>query len=148
VKILIKSWFVVLALLNPSLNAAVAQELAVIVNPAYEGELDSQQIERIYMGNLTVLTPYDLPDSSPLRKRFYSGALGKSMQQVNATRAKQVFSGRGRAPEELINPKAMKSVVASDPNAIGYVPRSAVDDSVKVLMVLGEETGGAREKPF
>lgn len=136
-KAFIKSWFMVLALLNLSLDAALAQEVAVIVNPEYAGgELDDRQIEQIFMGRLTTLSPYDLPDSSPVKERFYARGLGKSMQQINSARAKLIFSGRGRAPEQLVNSRAVKSVVAGNPKAIGYIDKSAVDDTVQVIKII------------
>lgn len=131
-----KPWLLAMLIFSPTCIALANNEVAVIVNPAYEGDLDKNRIEQIFLGQINTMRPYDQPDSSPVAERFYNAATGRSMQQINAQRAKLLFSGRGRAPEELINSRAVKSAVARDPQGIGYVEKSAVDDSVKVIMVL------------
>jgi len=39
-------------------------------------------------------------------------------------------------PATLASAEAMRRYVAADPNAIGYVPSSLVDDSVRILFRL------------
>lgn len=131
---MIKSSLFVLLILSPIGNAA-SQEIAVIVNPAVDASaIDPEEVKRIYTGRSTSLTPYDLPESSHIRNEFYKGATGRNGRQIKAVWAKLVFSGRGRAPEELINSKAIKRTVALDPQGIGYIEKSAVDETVKVVM--------------
>jgi len=47
-----------------------------------------------------------------------------------------VFSGKSQPPKELPDASAVKKAVASDPKAVGYIDKSAVDASVKVLTAL------------
>jgi hypothetical protein len=47
-----------------------------------------------------------------------------------------VFSGKGQAPKELADNAAVKKAVATDPKAVGYIDKSAVDGSVKVVSTL------------
>jgi ABC-type phosphate transport system substrate-binding protein len=138
-KYTVKPWFLALLMLTPVYNAA-AQELVVIVNSGYEAadQLNESTIEQIFLGKRNVMRVYDLPDSSPLKRKFYNLATGRSIEQVKAMRAKLIFSGRFNEPEQLINSRAVKSVVASNPGAIGYVEKSVVDESVKVVLELGD----------
>ena len=50
--------------------------------------------------------------------------------------AKQMFSGQGSPPPTVGDDAAVKAKVASDAEAISYIPMSMVDDSVKVVLEL------------
>lgn len=47
-----------------------------------------------------------------------------------------MFTGKGQAPIILQDAAAVKKAVISDPKAIGYIDKAAVDGSVKVVMSL------------
>ena len=124
-------------LMSCSAGYAVAEEIAVIVNPACEiSSIDRQQIEQIFTGKSNVLRPYDQPESSPIKEQFYKTITGRNMEQIKAMWSKLVFSGRSQFPEELINSKAVKRTIALDPQGIGYIEKSAVDNTVKVVLTL------------
>ena len=55
---------------------------------------------------------------------------------MKATWARLTFSGKGVPPKELPNSADVKKFVAGNPNAIGYIEKSAVDASVKVVLSL------------
>lgn len=136
---MVKFWLFVLLILSPAGNA-VSEEIVVIVNPAVDASaIDPEEIKRIYTGRSTSLTPYDLPENSRIRNEFYKIATGRNSRQIEALWARLVFSGRGRAPEELINSKAVKSTVALDSRSIGYIEKSLVDGTVRVVMTLTPE---------
>ena len=78
--------------------------------------------------------PVDLPESAPLRDQFYSKVACRTAMQVKATWSKLVFSGKGIPPKELGTAADVKRFVAANPNAIGYIEKSAVDASVKVVL--------------
>ena len=44
-----------------------------------------------------------------------------------------MFSGKATPPKELGSSADVKKFVASNPDAIGYIEKSAVDSSVKVV---------------
>jgi hypothetical protein len=90
----------------------------------------------IFLGKNTNSTPLDLPESSPVRAAFYSKVTGKEAAQVKATWARLVFSGKAQPPKELPDAAAFKKAVAADAKAVGYIEKSAVDASVKVLTSL------------
>jgi ABC-type phosphate transport system substrate-binding protein len=48
-----------------------------------------------------------------------------------------VFSGKATPPKELLSSSAdVKKFVAANPDAIGYIEKSAVDGSVKVVLTV------------
>lgn len=136
---IIKYLLFLLLILSPIGNA-ISEEIAVIVNPAFDAStIDKNQIEQIYMGKSTTLRPYDQRKSSPIRQAFYKLTTGRSARQMKALWAKLLFSGRARPPEELVNSKAVKRTIATDPKGIGYIDQSEVDNTVKVVMTLQTE---------
>jgi len=76
----------------------------------------------------------DHPEGDALRDQFYTKVTGKSAAQVKAAWSRLVFSGKATPPKELANSSEVKKIVASNPNSIGYIEKSAVDSSVKVLL--------------
>lgn len=127
----------IFALLFAASTGVQAENIAVIVNPDYEGaSINRQLIEQIYMGQSVRMTPYDLPNSSPVKEQFYRRLTGRSLAQVEAIWSRLMFSGRARPPDQLINAKAVKRTIASNVDAIGYIVESSVDDTVKVVLTL------------
>lgn len=116
-------------------TSAGAAELVVIGNPA-AGPLNKEQVADVFLGKSASFTPIDQSDGSPAYADFYRKATGRDAAQVKATWARLVFSGKGQAPRQLADAAAVKKAVATDPHAIGYIERSAVDASVKVLLAL------------
>jgi ABC-type phosphate transport system substrate-binding protein len=45
-----------------------------------------------------------------------------------------VFTGKATPPKALPSSADVVKAVAADPNAIGYVEKAAVDDTVKVVL--------------
>jgi hypothetical protein len=122
----------VLALAAASVAAA---DLVVIANPA-AGPLTKEQVTDVFLGKSQAFTPIDLPDSSAAYGEFYRKATGRDIAQVKATWARLVFSGKAQAPRQVADAAAMKKAVAADPKGVGYIEKSAVDSSVKVVFSL------------
>ncbi|MDI4634326.1 hypothetical protein J7U46_14810 [Pelomonas sp. V22] len=118
-------------------------QVAVIVSPKSPmTALTADQAAAIFMGRSTTLpsgataAPADLPDSSGVREQFYSKAAGKSAAQVKAAWSRLTFSGKATPPKEIPSAAEVKKFVAANPDAIGYIEKSAVDATVKVVLVL------------
>lgn len=79
--------------------------------------------------------PIDQPEFNPLREEFYSKVTNKPATQAKANWAKLYFTGRGVPPREGTGSDDVKRIVNSTPGAIGYIGRSSLDGSVKVLYV-------------
>ena len=90
----------------------------------------------VFLGKSQAQAPVDQSDGSPLYAEFYRKATGRDVAQVKATWARLVFSGKAQAPKQLQDSAAVKKAVAADPKAIGYIEKSAVDSSVKVVLSL------------
>lgn len=122
--------------------ALLAQaQVAVIVNPKNPAaEMTADQVSSIFLGKSNTLpsgataAPTDLPDGSAVRDKFYSTVTGKQASQVKAAWSRLVFSGKATPPKEMGSAADVKKFVASNPDAIGYIEKSAVDGSVKVVL--------------
>jgi ABC-type phosphate transport system substrate-binding protein len=111
-----------------------AQSVAVIVNPKHGGGLSAEQVSNIFLGKSSDLTGVDLPDGSVARDAFYQKVTGKDAAQVKAYWAKLVFTGKAQPLKEMASDAEVKKFVASNPGAIGYIDKGAVDGSVKVVL--------------
>jgi ABC-type phosphate transport system substrate-binding protein len=124
-----------MALLLGVLNGAQAMDIVVIGNPA-ASPLTKEQVADVFLGKNQALTPVDQVESAPIRAEFYKQATGRDLAQIKSTWSRLVFSGKGQAPKELADNAAVKKAVATDPKAVGYIDKSAVDGSVKVVSTL------------
>jgi ABC-type phosphate transport system substrate-binding protein len=108
-------------------------EVVVIVNPkAADSSMTKDQVAQYFLGKSSALTPVDQPEGA-LRAEFYKKVTDKDPSQAKALWSKLVFTGKATMPKEAGDSAAVKKAVASDPKAIGYIEKSAVDGSVKVI---------------
>jgi ABC-type phosphate transport system substrate-binding protein len=101
--------------------------------------LNTSQVADIFLGKTSHFpdgsqaVPIDQVEDSPARDKFYAAYTGKSPAQVKAHWSKIIFTGRGQPPRQVSNSIEARKLVAENPNAIGYIDNSAVDNSVRVL---------------
>ncbi|WP_348698033.1 hypothetical protein [Duganella fentianensis] len=113
-----------------------AAEIVVIVNPKNPAtRMFSEQAGQFFLGKSTLFTPIEHTDG-PLRNEFYKKVLDKDATQVKAIWSKLVFTGKATAPKELGSSAEVKKAVAADVSAIGYIEKSQVDDTVKVILTV------------
>lgn len=124
-----------LAALLLAATAASAADLVVVGNPA-GAPLTKDQVADLFLGKNLTMTPVDQPEGSAVYAEFYRKATGRDVAQIKATWARLVFSGKAQAPKQVADSAAVKRAVAADPKAVGYIEKSAVDGSVKVLLPL------------
>ena len=109
-------------------------DVVVVVNPkAAESSMTKDQVAQFFLGKSTAMSPVDQPESAPIRAEFYKKVADKDASQVKALWSKLVFTGKATMPKEAADSAAVKKMVAADPKAIGYIEKSAVDASVKVI---------------
>ncbi|HAV35591.1 MAG TPA: hypothetical protein DCX52_04405 [Massilia sp.] len=109
-------------------------EVAVVVNTkAAEASMTKEQVAQFFLGKSTAMTPIDQPEDAPVRAEFYKKVTDKDASQAKALWSKLVFTGKATMPKEVANSAAVKAAVAANPKAIGYIEKSAVDGSVKVI---------------
>lgn len=117
--------------------------LAIIAHPgnAIVG-ITADETARIFLGkspdfpNGRPATPVDQASSSASRAKFYKSVVKKDEGELKAYWSKLMFSGKGQPPRELADDAAVKSFVAGNPDAIGYVDGKVLDSSVKVLLIV------------
>jgi hypothetical protein len=114
---------------------AIAGEMVAIMGPVAV-PLTKDQVADIFLGRSLQLKPVDLLESSLEREDFYKKVTGRDVAQVRAVWARLIFTGRGKLPKELPDAAAVKKAVAADPNLVGYIQKSDVDSSVKVVFSL------------
>ena len=122
---------------------AAGQDLVVIVNPAaHVAHLTRSQVIDIFMGRLRQLPtgapalPIDLSGGAA-RAQFYGQLVHWSLAQVGSYWARLVFSGQASPPFRVQSAHAAVQLVADNPNAIAYVPRTAISPRVRIVLDLG-----------
>lgn len=108
--------------------------VVIIGNPA-ASDVSLADVKKMFLGkgdSSTVV--YELEEGNPTRSLFHSTVTGKSDSQLKAFWSKQVFTGKGNPPATVSSADAMKSTVAGNPSAIGYIDEADVDASVKVIL--------------
>jgi ABC-type phosphate transport system substrate-binding protein len=120
-----------------------ASELVVIVsahNPVTT--LRADQVADIFLGEAmrfpdgAEVQALDQALNTPLRNEFYQKVAARTPALMKAYWTKRIFTGRGQPPRELSGSAAVRKAVAENPGAIGYIERTAVDASVRVVMVV------------
>jgi len=120
-------------------KTVTADVVAVVSSTSTTTSLSNAQVTDIFLGkvsrfpNGTLAVPIDQAEGSPVRDEFYATFAGKSPAQVRSLWAKIIFTGRGQPPKTVSNSIEVRKLLAANPQAIGYMERSSVDSSVKVL---------------
>jgi ABC-type phosphate transport system substrate-binding protein len=123
-------------------QAASAGVVVVVSSKSGVTSITKDQVADIYLGNSknfpngSSAMAADLPEGAIERAEFHKAVTGKSATQFKAYWAKMVFSGKGVPPKELATPAEMKSALAEHPNMIGYLDKSMVDSSLKIVLEL------------
>ena len=124
-----------------TLSSAVvkADVVAVVSAKSPVTTLSMSQVADIFCGrasrfpNGVQAFPIDQAEGSAVRDEFYSKVVGKTAAQIKAYWSKIIFTGRGQPPPSVSNNVEMKKRISENVAAIGYIDRSLVDDSVRVV---------------
>jgi ABC-type phosphate transport system substrate-binding protein len=121
--------------------SARGADVAVIVNKdSNVGAIDEKLISEIYTGQTKLwrsgepVVAYDLPEDALARGAFSATVLGKSIGNMKALAAQNLFSGKAVPPKQLSSDEEVKKAVSVHKNAIGYIRASSVDDTVKAVL--------------
>jgi ABC-type phosphate transport system substrate-binding protein len=115
--------------------------VAVVSNQSKVVSLSNNQLVYIFLGraarfpNGDQSVPIDQVEGAAARNEFYTRFAGKTATQIKAHWSKIIFTGRGQPPRAVSNSDEIKKLLASNPNGIGYIEQSEVDDSVKVVRI-------------
>jgi len=118
---------------------AHAEDVVIIVNKANLNAVDIEFVRRVYTGALkgwpdgTPVLAFDQSEDTESREQFSATVLRKSTANLKAIWSQNIFTGKAMPPRLASPDMEMKRVVAGDRHAIGYVRRSQLDDSVRVI---------------
>lgn len=119
-------------------NAALADIVVVVGAKSAADKLTKEQVEKIYQSKLKEfpnggqVIPLMI-NTGPIKDEFLDRIMGKSDAQMKAHWGKMVFTGLGNAPKDVADAAEVKKLVGANPNLIGYIDKSSVDPSVKVI---------------
>lgn len=137
-----KQVFLMAAFCGATLASAVALADVVVVVGAKSpvGNLTAEQASKIFLGKTNSapggdkVEPVNQAEDAKPYEEFNRKVIGKSSAQVKMYWSNLVFSGKGKAPREVSGNAEVKKLVADNPGMIGYIDKSAVDASVKVVL--------------
>lgn len=122
---------------------ASASDLVVIVSARSAAPmLRADQVAAIFLGQSAQMpdgasvAAIDQLVGSTTRDEFYTRVAAKSPALLKAYWSKMLFTGRGQPPREADSSAAVRKLVADTPGMIGYIERSALDASVRPVLVL------------
>ena len=121
-------------------TSAHADVVVIVSAKSHITIITAEQAARIFLGKTSTFPdngdaiPIDQAEGSPIREEFYAKVVHKTSTQLAAYWAKIIFTGDGRPPEILGSNAAVRKAVADNPNAIGYIDKSAVNKSVRVIL--------------
>ena len=130
-----------LLVLAPTNLAGQEGRVAVIVHPERHVTLSVEEVAQIYLRRKRMwddgspIVPLNLPSQTHLRSRFSLRVLRQTDARLADYWNRQYFNGI-LPPATLASTEAIRRYVASDPNAIGYVPAAEVNGSVRVVLQL------------
>ena len=121
------------------MNVAHGDVVPVVSRDSMVTALSTNQLVNIFLGrtarfpNGKLAVPIDQAEGTAARDEFYSKFAGKSAAQLKAHWSKIIFTGRGQPPKAVSDSSETKKLLAQNPDAVGYIERSVVDGSVRVL---------------
>ena len=131
------------AVLTVFSGVALAGNIAIITHPGSSAVgITKGEVAKIYLGNTSrfgkgiTAKPVDQKVGNPARNKFYKEVLKMNDRQIKVRRARMMFSGKGQSPRVLDSDISVKNWVASNPNSLGYVDGSVLDNSVKILLII------------
>ncbi len=103
-------------------------------------KLDTDAASNLYLGKTSELPGVgavallDLPEGNAIRDSFYLDATKKDASALKAYWSRMIFTGKGQPPRMVDGAAAVKKALSGNPSAIGYIEKSAVDATVKVIL--------------
>ncbi|MBM3202305.1 phosphate ABC transporter substrate-binding protein [Candidatus Woesearchaeota archaeon] len=134
------STLIVLGLVLSLLAPLARAEIVVIVNAQSPvSRLEKNQVSDLFLGKVATFpdgsqaVPLDQDNNSGLHSEFHDKVTGKSLSQLRAYWSRLVFTGKATPPREIPDSGQLRTLIATNPNMIGYIDKGAVDTRVKVV---------------
>jgi len=117
---------------------ATAGAVVVVGASSPIGAASKSDVVKIFLGKKKALPgssaiPIDQDSGNSARVDFYKNTVKKSEAQLKSYWSRLIFTGKGQAPQVVGNDGDIKSMVATNPNLLGYIEEASVDDTVKVI---------------
>ncbi len=123
-------------------KATAVDTIVVVVSASSRvTEISHLHLADLYLGRTTRFgdgspaVPINQRSRTTARDAFFETYLGRSEAQMKAHWSKVIFTGRGRPPAEVANGEAMRTLVAANPRAIGYLDSRLVTSRLRVVRV-------------
>lgn len=146
---------IVLAQLAPAPASAQQLPFFVIVNPANNVEvLSRSSLSAMFLKRSTtwqddtMVTPVDLPPTSPLRATFSREINDKTVAEVQHYWQEAESKGRGTEPMEVASEADAVEYVKTHRGAVAYVSTTANLDGVKIVPLIVPPTAVRRVPPM
>jgi ABC-type phosphate transport system substrate-binding protein len=126
---------------SPTLAAEVV--VVIVSKTSKVDNVTKTDLKNIFLGKRKTwasgdgVVPINLPARTPTRATFDGTVLGMSGDEVGRYWVGQRIRAKAKPPKSVPAPDLVKRLVASIPGAVGYIPASALDESVKALTVDG-----------
>lgn len=124
-----------------SIATAQSEPVVVVVSATSSAsKLDKEQVANLFLGKSSsypdgsAAVPIEQTDATPAHEEFHKSITEKSASQLKSYWSKMIFSGKGTAPKEVASNAELLKLLASNPAMIGYIDKTAVDKSVKVIL--------------
>lgn len=120
---------------------ALADVVPVVSAKSAVDHLSKKELADIFLGRTSRLpngeqvVPIDQDEGSPARDQFYETFVGKTSAELRAYWSKIIFTGRGQPPLAVPNGVKERKLIATNPNAIGYLEKSQLDSTVKAVRI-------------
>ena len=124
-----------------SIATAQSEPVVVVVSATSSAsKLDKEQVANLFLGKSSsypdgsAAVPIEQTDATPAHDEFHKSITEKSASQLKSYWSKMIFSGKGTAPKEVASNAELLKLLASNPAMMGYIDKTAVDKSVKVIL--------------
>lgn len=131
----------ILVMITPSIVIS-SDDIVMIVNKKnVTSKIPQNKLKRIYLKEVKIwdtgdeISPLDIDEKSPLRKTFYANIFEKSVDEMNVYWIKQRITNNVAPPIVMKSSKEIKEYVSQVKGSVGYIEKSALDDSVQELKI-------------
>lgn len=128
-----------LTLLSPAMS--MAEDVVIISNESVPtSTLDNDDIKKLFLGKKTTWEDgtkivFLVQEKTEASEAFLEIYVKKSSSQYNNYWKKQVFTGKGKAPQSFSSDQELVDFVSKTPGAIGYVLDGTKLENVKTIDV-------------
>ncbi len=131
-----------------ALSTVAYAQISVITSRSSGELLSAERIKEMFVGRAFIWENGNKvqvvdQERTEARTTFYRLFLKDSFQAIHTQRMRTAYVNKARNPIYAANDEAVRSLVADNPNAIGYIFTSNLNDSVHEILRIDAENGSA-----